>query len=376
MSVSPSEPVDWRLASRVAGLVAGAGPAIPPRARARMRHDFAELAEVSDRLVRDFTGLDPAEAATAPSVLDRAGWIRVNLEGFRSLMRPIERRLAGEGGSFTRRLTRAGLGAQVGVLLGYLAKKVLGQYDLLLAAGGAGRVYFVAPNVAAAERRAGVPARDFRLWITLHEVTHRTQFAAAPWLRDHLKDLVGRYLASVDLDGKRIRESFGRVVEAIQKGPASLRQLDVLSLFLTPDQQQAVARMQAVMTVVEGHGNFVMDRVGAEHIRGQRRMKEAFARQRARTSGPERLLQRALGVDLKYQQYARGEAFVTAVHARAGMDGVNRVWSGPESLPTPAEIADPEAWLARLGGAPAGTPASAPGPGPSEPPGDGRQPAT
>lgn len=350
------ESVDWRLAARVAGIVAGTGPPIPPRERGRMRRDFAELAEASDRLVREFTGLEPADGATAPAVLDRAGWIQVNLEGFRSLLGPIERRLGG-GGSFTRRLARAGLGVQIGILLGYLAQKVLGQYDLLLAAGGTGKVYFVAPNIAAAERKAGVPARDFRLWITLHEVTHRTQFAAAPWLREHLKDLVGRYLAAVDVDGKRLRESLGRVVDALQKGPQALRRLDIISLFLSPEQQEAVGHMQAVMTVVEGHGNFVMDRVGAEHIPGQRKMKEAFARQRSRTAAPERLLQRALGVDLKYQQYSRGEAFIAAVHSRAGMEGVNRVWAGPASLPTPAELADPAAWLARVGAADEAPPA-------------------
>lgn len=312
-----------------------------------MRRDFAEMTELSDSFVREFTGLSPVEPAGAPTVLDRAGWIRANIDGFARLLSPLEEKL-GPARGIGRQGARAALGMQIGLLLGYLAQKVLGQYDLLLAAEAGGRVYFVGPNVAAAERRAGLPPRDFRLWITLHEITHRTQFTAVPWLRDHVKMLIGNYLSSVEIDARRLREMLARARDLLLRGPAEWRRANVFTLFLTPAQQETVARMQALMTVIEGHGNFVMNRIGAERIPSYAAMHAAFARRREQVSLGERALQKAFGLDLKYQQYSAGEAFVSAVSDRAGMAGVNRVWNGPDSLPRAEEIADPGAWLARV----------------------------
>ena len=341
-----AEVADWGLASRVARVVAGSGPDVSAAERAKVRGDFKEFVRIADGLVTDFTGLRPTEPAGAPLVVDRAGWINANVESFRSLLHPLAERFGGVRAA--GRLGRSAIGFQVGLLLGYLSQKVLGQYDLLLATGGAGKVYFVGPNVVAAERRWKFRPEDFRLWIALHEVTHRTQFVAVPWLRDHVAGLIERYLSTAEIDAKRIREAIENIRSVIAKGPQAWKKVNLLTLFLTPAQREVVSTMQALMTVVEGHGNFVMDRVGAEHIGTFADMKEALAAQRNHTSVAERTLQRAMGLDMKYAQYSQGEAFVSSVEASAGMHGVNLVWERVENLPTLEELTDAQTWLSRV----------------------------
>jgi coenzyme F420 biosynthesis associated uncharacterized protein len=350
--MSAPEAVDWDLALRVGRAVSGRGPAVTPAITEEVRSDFQKFVEISDGLVTSFTGLHPSDPAGRPIVVDRGGWIAVNVESFRGLLKPLGERFSGlrAGG----RLGRAVMGMQLGLLLGYMSQKVLGQYDLLLATGGAGKVYFVGPNVLAAERRWKFEPKDFRLWIALHEVTHRTQFTAVPWLRDHVAALVERYIATAEIDAKRIREAISNIRSLLAQGPQAWKRANVLTLFLTPAQMEVVTQMQSLMTVVEGHGNFVMDRVGAEHIATFSNMKEALMAQRAQAGLGERTLQKAMGLDMKYAQYSQGEAFVAAVADTSGMEGVNLVWERAENLPTIPELTDPKAWLARvLRGAPA-----------------------
>jgi len=296
--MNPPEAVDWDLALRVGRAVAGKGPAVTPAVRDEVRADFEDFVKISDGLVTDFTGLHPPDPAGRPIVVDRGGWIGVNLEGFRALLKPLAERFSGmrAGG----KLGRKAMGLQLGLLLGYLSQKVLGQYDLLLASGGGGRVYFVGPNVLAAERRWHFEPKDFRLWIALHEVTHRTQFVAVPLPRDHVGGLVERYVATAEIDAKRVREAIANIRSIVAQGPQAWKRVNVLTLFLTPAQQEVVAHMQSLMTVVEGHGNFVMDRVGAERIPTFADMKEALMSQRSQTGMAERTLQKAMGLDMKY----------------------------------------------------------------------------
>jgi coenzyme F420 biosynthesis associated uncharacterized protein len=340
------EAVDWNLALKVGRAVAGNGPATSAALRDEVRSDFNDFVKMSDGLVTDFTGLRPAEPAGRPIVLDRAGWIEVNIEGFRALLKPLGEKFSGirAGG----RVGRSAMGLQLGLLLGYLSQKVLGQYDLVLATGGAGKVYFVGPNILSAERRWKLDPKDFRLWIALHEVTHRTQFVAVPWLRDHVAGLIERYISTAEIDAKRVREAMANVKNVLTGGPEAWKRVNLLTLFLTPAQLEVVTKMQSLMTVVEGHGNFVMDRVGSVEIPTFSEMKERFMAQREQTSVAERTLQKAMGLDMKYAQYSQGEAFMAAVADSSGMDGVNLVWERPENIPTIAELADPKSWLARV----------------------------
>jgi len=344
--MTPPEAVDWNLALRVGRAVAGNGPPVTPTITEAVRSDFEEFVKVSDGLVTDFTGLHPADPAGRPIVVDRAGWIAVNLDGFRALLKPLGEKFSGmrAGG----KLGRSAMGLQIGLLLGYLSQKVLGQYDLLLAGGGAGRVYFVGPNVLAAEKRWKFQPQDFRLWIALHEVTHRTQFVAVPWLRDHVAGLVETYISTAEIDAQRIKEAINNVKDLLTQGPQAWKRVNVLTLFLTPAQQEVVAKMQSLMTVVEGHGNFVMDRVGAERIPTFSQMKEALMSNRSQTGVAERTLQKAMGLDMKYAQYQQGEAFVAAIADTSGIESVNLLWERPENLPTIPELTDTKAWLARV----------------------------
>jgi coenzyme F420 biosynthesis associated uncharacterized protein len=344
--MSAPDVVDWDLALRVGRAVAGTGPKVTQATRDQVRADFEDFVRVADELVTDFTGLHPPDPAGKPVVLDRGGWIAVNIEGFRGLLRPLGERFQGirAGG----KLGRMAMGLQLGLLLGYLSQKVLGQYDLLLATGGAGKVYFVGPNVVAAERRWKFSPRDFRLWIALHEVTHRTQFVAVPWLRAHVGGLVETYISTADIDAKRVREAIANIRSLVAQGPQAWKRANLLTLFLTPAQLEVVAKMQSLMTVVEGHGNFVMDRVGATHIPTFDDMKGSLQAQREQAGLAERTLQKAMGLDMKYAQYSQGEAFIAAVADASGMDGLNLVWERAENLPTIPELSDPSAWLARV----------------------------
>lgn len=341
-----SDPLDWSVAARVAGAVAGPGPAVPPLERAQLRRDFEEFTAASDTLVREFTGLEPPAPAGSPAVVDRAGWVRVNVDTFRTLLAPVGAKLERAGG-LGRRAAGAVLGAQIGVVLGYVARKVLGQYELFLAPGGGGTVYYVGPNVVGTERRGGLNPRDFRMWIALHEVTHRTQFTAVPWLREYVTRLVGRYLGSVEIDAQRLRAAAAQVRELLRR-PGTWSGANLLQLFLSGEQREVLLRLQALMCVVEGHGNFVMDRIGASRIGTYGAMKGALAARREQHTPAQRLFERAIGIEMKYQQYTLGERFVSGVAERAGMAGVNRVWQREENLPTLEEIDNPAAWLDRV----------------------------
>lgn len=311
-----------------------------------------EFTRLSDRLVRDFTGLTPAFESFDPMVLSRGAWIRANLDGFRDLLAPVTERLSAAAGPsvVTRRVARAAMGAQIGLLLGYLSQKVLGQYDLVLTTEGAGKVYYVGPNIVEAERRLGLTPRDFRLWIALHEVTHRTQFTGVPWLRARVKTLVERSFAAMELDSARVRKLVERGKELLLAGPQAWRSASVMNLFLSEEQRDVLAEMQALMCIVEGHGTFVMNRVGAAEIPSYEQMKGALEARRRSTSSPERVFQRAIGLNMKYEQYVLGEKFCNEVADRAGVDAVNRVWEADGvNMPSIQEMRDPDTWLERTG---------------------------
>lgn len=343
--------VDWSLAVRVASTVAGRGPETTPDLRADVRKDFKRFTRESDELVRDFTGLVPPQPAPDPIVLDRAGWVRANVESFQGLIKPLAEKLSGSVNlrGPMRRVTAGAIGVQVGVLLGYLSQKVLGQYDLVLATEGAGRVYFVGPNVVDIERRLGFAPVDFRFWITIHEITHRTQFTGVPWLRERVRALVEKAIGGMEIDPANVRRIFERGKELFLKGPSAWRSASLMQILMSDEQRALLDEMQALMCVVEGHGTFVMNRLGARLIPTFETMRDAVEARRGGATGAERTLQRAIGMEMKYDQYAIGERFMDAVADRAGLDAVNKVWESEATMPTLAEMRAPDAWLSRVG---------------------------
>lgn len=336
---------DWGTASEIGRRAAGPGVPVPAIARARMREDFAELVPRSEELIESFTGLRVAGARSRPWVMSRGEWIDQNLRGLQRMLEPLAERLL-RGRSDRAALRRKALGAQMGVLFGYVSRKVLGQYDVFLPPDDDGLLYFIGPNVAETERRFALAERDFRLWLALHEVAHRAQFGAAPWLRGYLAGMIEHYLRTIALDGREMLRQVARAVEEVRSG-ADWRGPNALMLLMTPEQRELFRRMQAAMSLLEGHASFVMNAVGRGRIGQLDRMRRSL-KERRRTGGVERAFQRAIGFESKVRQYDAGERFVVAVYKLAGMDGLNLVWRGPANLPGAAEIAEPDLWLARV----------------------------
>jgi coenzyme F420 biosynthesis associated uncharacterized protein len=339
--------IDWGAADRVGRKIAGIGQKLSPVERARLFEDFSELVPEAETLVRGFTALEPGPQRSRAWVMSRGQWLHQNLMGFERVLEPFAQKLAANRSDGALASVRRGvLGAQLGALLGYLGHRVLGQYDMFLPPDDEGLLYFVAANVAGVERKHNFAQRDFRLWICLHEVTHRLQFGGAPWLRGYLMGLMDSYLSSVELDPNWLMERLRSAVAEVRSGDAE-RGFGWVFLLMTPDQRDMVKKMQAAMSLLEGHSNYVMDEVGKDRVPDAKVFREALHERRNR-SGLEKALQRAIGLDVKVRQYALGERFVRKAVQEAGMDRFNVVWSGPSSLPTMDEIGRPEAWVARM----------------------------
>jgi coenzyme F420 biosynthesis associated uncharacterized protein len=339
--------VDWGAASAIGSRIAGTGNSLSAVDRAGLAEDFAEVVGEAQSLVSDYTGLEVRGYPARAWVQTRAEWIDANLRGFQRVLDPfadriLARRPEGAMAAVRRKL----LGAQVGALTGYLSRKVLGQFDLFLPPDDDGLLYFVGQNVVAVERRFGFD-RDFRLWLALHEVDHRVQFGAVPWLRPLMFSMVDAYLTSMELDPRKLLESIRRAAQEARRS-REWRGLGVLLLLMTPEQRELFRKMQAVMSLLEGHANHVMNVLGRERIREFARMRVSLQERRRSATGVEKAFQKVIGFDTKVAQYDVGERFVTSVVERAGVEGFNRVWEREENLPTLAEIARPEDWMARL----------------------------
>jgi coenzyme F420 biosynthesis associated uncharacterized protein len=338
---------DWNTALDVGRRLAGPGVAVPAIERARLREDLAELVPHAEDLIRGYTDLEVHGFRSRAWVMARSEWIRANLNGLQRLIEPLAERVVAQRAGRAD-LKRKAMGAQAGVLMGYVAKKVLGQYDVFLPPDDEGLLYFVGPNVIEVESRFALPQRDFRLWIALHEVTHRVQFGAATWLRGFLRDHVDAYLDSVSLDGRELMNQLRRAADEMKRG-AEWRGMGGIFLLLSPEQRELFAKMQALMSLLEGHASFVMNEVAREHVKDVDRMRRALSARR-RSGGVERSFQRAIGFDRKIAQYDAGERFVRAIVDRAGMPVLNLVWSAADHLPRPGEIEAPERWLSRVAG--------------------------
>jgi len=338
---------DWGTALDVGKRIAGPGPRVEPPARTELMTELQQHVSLAEGLVVEFTGLELGGFRTRAWAMGRGDWIRQNLKGLQRLLEPLAIRIL-EKKPDRSTVSRKALGAQMGALLGYVSRRVLGQYDAFLPPDDEGLLYFVGPNLIEVEQRYGLPSRDFRLWVAIHEVTHRVQFASAPWLRAQLSALVGEYLDSVSLDSGELAGQLRRAVEQAAKG-ADIRGMQGLMLILTPEQRAIVEKTQAMMSVLEGHASYVMNEVAKDHVDDLPKLRRALAARR-RANAPERALQKAIGFDRKVAQYDAGERFIREIAARAGMDGVNLVWQGSRNLPSTDEVVDPASWLARVGG--------------------------
>ncbi len=350
-AAAPSSMIDWDLAVRVGSRLAGDGPVVSRAEATDAVEELRNGAEKSTPLVQEFTGL-VAEARTAPVlVVDRPGWIQANADGFATVIAPIVAKMQEKKGPPSPMAEAIGsriTGAEVGAMLGFLGTKVLGQFDPFYeASGAAGRLLLVAPNIVSAERELDVDAHDFRLWVCLHEETHRVQFTAVPWMRDHLHDLMGQIVSQVETDpAALLTEGISRVGSLISgKGDGSL-----LDLFSSPEQKLIIDQVTGVMSLLEGHADVVMDGVGPEVIPTVDVIRQRFTQRRKGVGTLDKLLRRLLGLDQKMAQYRDGAIFVRKAVDTVGMESFNAVFAEPANLPTKSEIHDPAAWLKRVHG--------------------------
>lgn len=350
--------IDWGTAVQTGARLVRPGPQVSAEEAREVVRELRELSAVAQEHVREFTRMDVLPDPKPATVVDRPGWIKANVDGFRVVLEPLVDKLserrpsAGPVGIAVDLVGSRVTGMQMGAILAYMASRVLGQYELFLPpdpSGQAptGRLTLVAPNIVQTERELGVDTRDFRLWVCLHEETHRAQFTAVPWLRGYVQDQMTRFLLASDIGPTelldRIKDAAEAVADAVRGGESTL--IDAIQ---SPEQREILDRLTAVMTLVEGHGDFVMDAVGPGVVPTVAQIRSKFNGRRGGGSRLDKTIRRLLGIDIKMKQYAEGSRFVRRVHAEVGMEGFNQVWASPETLPTLDEIADPSVWIARV----------------------------
>ncbi|MBT8214703.1 MAG: zinc-dependent metalloprotease [Acidimicrobiia bacterium] len=339
--------VRWPLAISVAKRFAGTYPLAGTYHETRFARQAPELVARAGEMVEAETGLrGPGQPDVA--VVSREEWIEANLASMAVLAEPLEERLESQSG-FGPRIAGSVMGAEIGAVMGFLAKRVLGQYELVLPSeerGFGDTVMFVGANVLWMERQFEFRPDEFRFWVALHECTHRLQFVGVPWLRDYFMSLVKDLVGSTQPEPGRVRRITSEARAAAAEGRPIVDERGLFGLFATPDQVAVVDRVQALMSLLEGHGHVVMDRIGARELVGQARMSAMLKarRQDPRTAG----LFRLIGLEMKMRQYDLGARFIDGVEELAGWEAVSHAWTSPDHLPTLAEIEDPRAWLTRV----------------------------
>jgi len=356
--------IDWQVATATGVRWVRPGPQVSMAEARKVVAELRQLAATVADPVRELTGLPGAPDDGRVAVVDRPGWIRANVDGFRVVLDPLVEHMAERGtmpqpGSVITAVGSRVTGMQAGLILAYLASRVLGQYELFLppdpdvpgAGAPAGRLTLVAPNIVMVERELDVNPHDFRRWVCLHEETHRTQFTSVPWLRPFVQQQMTDFLLASDLDPAsildRIRAAADAVAGAVRGGGESESLIEAIQ---TPRQREILDKMTSVMTLVEGHGDYVMDAVGPAVVPSVAEIRAKFSARRGSAGRIEQAIRRILGIDLKMKQYEQGSRFVRDVVAQAGMNTFNKVWTSPETLPTREELASPGLWLERVGG--------------------------
>ncbi len=346
--------IDWRLAQRVGEAVAGS----PPQMGIAI-HDLQPLVSDYAQRISAYSGLDIHGELPPIEMVDRPSWIAANLKTMRPMLEPMTERLGGRLGPLSN-LTRAAsgslMGAQVGALTGVLSQRVLGQYDVaLLDANVQPRLLLVAPNLIHAADNLSVSREELIKWVTIHEVTHAVQFTGAPWLREHLAGLIGELLQSMQMTISserlpRLEGLFGgggELRDELREWITRARSGELLRLTLGEERWQLVERMQATMSLIEGHAEHVMDAVGEEVLPSLPRLRAAMTHRRETKGLPWRVLERLLGLELKMRQYEVGRRFCDEVVRQAGPEGLARAWHSVERLPSTAELEQPQLWLER-----------------------------
>jgi len=301
-----------------------------------------------------YTGLEPTRPLPPPEGISRREWVSTNIDSMRLLLDPVLKRANDNLGPL-KPAVEIGMGivlsTEVGVVLGYLAQRVLGQYELVLLDEAVEdrppRLLFVLPNLGQAVQTFGAEEDQFMTWVALHEVTHAVQFAGVPWLHPHVAGLVRELLRSAEVRLDAPRKLQVPSLDEVKRVVTHLRRGDLISIVTTTPEREMLDRVQAVMAVIEGHAEHVMDAVAPDLLPSLPKLREALDRRRRSQSGLSRLVARLLGLELKLRQYEQGKYFCDEIVRARGPGALHHLWSSAEALPTLAEIQDPAAWLAR-----------------------------
>jgi len=369
--MSQSGPVNWEIAGQISTAVAqmrGSGD----RPSDEERAEFEEACRLAEMRVGQLTGLETPGSITKVEVVDQVEWAQANLEAIRPFM---ERLSAGLGGAFGGDLDSLGglggleasgseeeaaampmsaalgmlgpliFGLEVGFLMGFLSRRVLGQYDLCLPRGDLSRLWFVYPNIVEAQASLELDPRQFRMWLALHEVTHQLEFAAIPWVRSHFTGLVERFIDAAEIDSGEATSRLQSLGDPEQLSHLMSHPEELLPMLITPPQQEMAREIETLMALLEGYTEWAMDQIGSEMLPEFSKIREGLNRRKAERSSVERLLEGLLGIDLKPAQYRQGERFARAV---AGAGQLPKLWESPATLPTPDELGEPTKWLSRV----------------------------
>jgi coenzyme F420 biosynthesis associated uncharacterized protein len=353
--------IDWRLAARTAGQLIPTAPSVSAQHARDVVADLTGAAKTATQHVAELTRLIEPPVTAITRVVDRRGWVDVNAQGMSAVMEPLVNKLIGVNppSKLAASVGAKVTGAQAGAILAFMSGKVLGQFEFFARDGG--QLLLVAPNIVSVEQSLGVDPADFRLWVCLHEVTHRVQFTAVPWMRAHMLTEISSLVDGMDTDSDALRERVFNAVGAMARSVRERRKTDdsptddgtggMIDLLTTPEQRLILDRMTGFMSLVEGHAEYVMNAVDPSVIPSQKQIERRFARRRLKGGNPlDRLMRRLLGLDAKARQYTDGSAFVRGVVAKVGIDGFNAIWTSPDTLPSKAEIREPDQWVARVHG--------------------------
>ncbi len=354
--------VDWGVARGVANTIAREQADDVAELQSKLEPELRRLTTQAEELVANETGLVSLDGPARARVTGRMGWVDANLASFDRLARPLlgkfdeEADAPGPVGRFLQPVSDAVgprvAGAELGAMLGWMSGRVIGQYDLLIVEDERPEeqdwVYYVGPNVTSLEQRYGFPPEEFRLWIAIHECTHRAQFTAVPWLRPYFLSQVEALLDAVDPDPARILDAAKQVAANKRAGRESGLDAGLSQLLASPEQKVVLDRLTGLMSLLEGHGDITMDRAGAGLIPSQPRFARVMSQRRKNASGLTKVMQKLLGFEAKLAQYAEGEAFVETVEAAGGRELFDQVWVKSENLPTIDEIRSPASWIERV----------------------------
>lgn len=349
-----SDPVAWDVALGVARqAVRLTGEAFGREQLDDLQGEFSEVTKEAERLVELETGLVSTAGPSRARVVDREGWVEANVGSFRRLLRPVGERLASS--PRTRKAlnpaSKLAAGVEIGLVLGWMSGRVLGQYDLFPGDEAADdAVYYVGPNIVALERQHGFSPRQFRLWIALHEVTHRLQFTGVPWMREYFLGIVERGTALASPDAQALLGSLRRAARDIREGRNPLAEGGLVALLASSEQRATLQEAQALMSLLEGHGDVVMSRAATGQIPGAAHFASVLHERRTSTRGVARTLQQIIGLEAKMRQYAEGEHFVEAVLDGGGDELLGRIWSDVTMLPSLEEVREPSLWIERARG--------------------------